>query len=39
MLKACPCRDVRNGLALCKNAHWAFAAGLWSLDGGDAGRG
>lgn len=24
--------DVRNGLALCKNAHWAFDAGLWSLD-------
>jgi len=24
--------DVRNGLALCKNAHWLFDAGLWSLD-------
>lgn len=24
--------DVRNGLALCKNAHWAFDVGLWSLD-------
>ena len=24
--------DVRNGLALCKNAHWAFDAGLWSID-------
>ncbi len=24
--------DVRNGIALCKNAHWAFDVGLWSLD-------
>ncbi|MFO0975391.1 MAG: HNH endonuclease [Planctomycetaceae bacterium] len=24
--------DVRNGLSLCKNAHWLFDAGLWSLD-------
>ncbi len=24
--------DPRNGLALCKNAHWAFDTGLWSLD-------
>lgn len=24
--------DLRNGLALCKNAHWAFDAGLWSID-------
>jgi putative restriction endonuclease len=24
--------DVRNGLALCKNAHWAFDEGLWSVD-------
>ena len=24
--------DPRNGLALCKNAHWLFDAGLWSLD-------
>jgi putative restriction endonuclease len=22
----------QNGLALCKNAHWMFDAGLWSLD-------
>lgn len=22
----------RNGIALCKNAHWMFDAGLWSLD-------
>lgn len=22
----------RNGLALCKNAHWMFDEGLWSLD-------
>jgi putative restriction endonuclease len=24
--------DPRNGMALCKNAHWSFDAGLWSLD-------
>lgn len=24
--------DVRNGLALCKNAHWLFDNGLWSVD-------
>ncbi len=24
--------DVRNGIALSKNAHWMFDAGLWSLD-------
>jgi len=24
--------DPRNGMALCKNAHWLFDAGLWSLD-------
>ncbi|MBI2480921.1 MAG: HNH endonuclease [Planctomycetia bacterium] len=24
--------DPRNGIALCKNAHWLFDAGLWSLD-------
>jgi putative restriction endonuclease len=23
--------DVRNGLALCKNAHWMFDNGLWTL--------
>lgn len=23
--------DIRNGLALCKNAHWLFDHGLWSL--------
>jgi putative restriction endonuclease len=23
--------DVRNGLALCKNAHWLFDNGLWTL--------
>jgi putative restriction endonuclease len=23
--------DPRNGLALCKNAHWAFDNGLWTL--------
>ncbi len=23
--------DVRNGLALCKNAHWMFDNGLWSI--------
>lgn len=23
--------DIRNGLALCKNAHWLFDQGLWSL--------
>ena len=25
--------DPSNGLALCKNAHWLFDQGLWSLDG------
>jgi putative restriction endonuclease len=24
--------DPRNGLALCKNAHWLFDNGLWTLD-------
>lgn len=24
--------DPRNGIALCKNAHWMFDEGLWSLD-------
>ena len=24
--------DPRNGLALCKNAHWMFDEGLWSVD-------
>jgi putative restriction endonuclease len=24
--------DPRNGLALCKNAHWMFDHGIWSLD-------
>lgn len=24
--------DPANGLALCKNAHWLFDAGLWSID-------
>jgi putative restriction endonuclease len=24
--------DPRNGLALCKNAHWMFDIGLWSAD-------
>lgn len=24
--------DPLNGLALCKNAHWLFDAGLWSID-------
>jgi putative restriction endonuclease len=24
--------DPRNGMALCKNAHWLFDAGLWTLD-------
>lgn len=23
--------DVRNGLALCKNAHWSFDLGLWTV--------
>jgi putative restriction endonuclease len=23
--------DVRNGLALCKNAHWSFDLGLWTI--------
>src|SRR5262249_2482771 len=23
--------DVRNGLALCKNAHWLFDSGLWTI--------
>ena len=24
--------DPRNGIALCKNAHWLFDMGLWTLD-------
>jgi putative restriction endonuclease len=24
--------DPKNGIALCKNAHWLFDQGLWSLD-------
>lgn len=24
--------DVSNGIALCKNHHWAFDLGLWSID-------
>jgi putative restriction endonuclease len=24
--------DPRNGIALCKNAHWLFDQGLWSMD-------
>jgi putative restriction endonuclease len=24
--------DVSNGMALCKNHHWAFDLGLWSID-------
>jgi putative restriction endonuclease len=24
--------DPKNGIALCKNAHWMFDAGLWTLD-------
>jgi putative restriction endonuclease len=24
--------DIHNGLALCRNAHWAFDRGLWSVD-------
>jgi putative restriction endonuclease len=24
--------DPRNGIALCKNAHWLFDQGLWTLD-------
>jgi putative restriction endonuclease len=24
--------DPRNGVALCKNAHWLFDVGLWTLD-------
>lgn len=24
--------DPKNGLALCKNAHWLFDLGLWSID-------
>lgn len=24
--------EPQNGIALCKNAHWAFDAGLWTLD-------
>lgn len=24
--------DPNNGIALCKNAHWLFDAGLWSID-------
>lgn len=23
--------DIKNGLALCKNAHWMFDEGLWSV--------
>jgi putative restriction endonuclease len=23
--------DVRNGIALCKNAHWLFDEGLWTI--------
>jgi putative restriction endonuclease len=23
--------DIENGLALCKNAHWMFDEGLWSV--------
>ena len=25
--------DVRNGIALCKNAHWLFDNGLWTIAG------
>ena len=25
--------DIQNGLALCKNAHWMFGEGLWSVQG------
>ena len=25
--------DIENGLALCKNAHWMFDEGLWSVRG------
>lgn len=25
--------DIENGLALCKNAHWMFDEGLWSVLG------
>ena len=25
--------DIANGLALCKNAHWMFDEGLWSVRG------
>ncbi len=24
--------ELQNGIALCKNAHWLFDCGLWSLD-------
>src|SRR4029077_1784353 len=24
--------DSANGIALCKNAHWQFDVGLWSID-------
>jgi putative restriction endonuclease len=24
--------DPKNGIALCKNAHWMFDQGLWTLD-------
>ena len=24
--------EIRNGLALCKNAHWLFDNGLWTID-------
>src|SRR5258708_12664383 len=23
--------DIRNGIALCKNAHWLFDNGLWTI--------
>lgn len=25
--------DITNGMALCRNHHWAFDQGLWTLDG------
>jgi putative restriction endonuclease len=24
--------DITNGMALCRNHHWAFDQGLWSID-------
>lgn len=27
-----PHNDIHNGLALSRNAHWAFDRGLWSVD-------